>query len=370
MKQSANVKLVALCILLVAASVLVMGIVGYNAAEKAVYADVDYRLQDQANDWRLLAQSYEREIVTQEEQAKETAKDIVTAQAKITYELIQKSLDDNEETLSDSEKEDILNRLSKYTVGETGYTWVLDYEGHYILSKDRLRDGENMWDVKDSDGNMVIQDLVGKGKQVSGTEIAYHSYPWLNIGETEPREKIAAMIHFPEIEWVVGTSTYYDDLVDMDHRERTMEHVKDLMAQQVIGESGYIWVTDSNGVYVVSKNRLRDGEDISESKDANGVLFIQEAVKKAKAAGLGTDTQKYPWQNKGESKSRMKVAGLSYMEEWDWVIGPSAYYDDFSGGGPLGAVRNSLLTAGIVVILIGAILAFVFANRFHHQYER
>ncbi len=197
---------------------------------------------------------------------------------------------------------------------------------------------------------------------MSGSEITYHSYLWLNPGDTEPRLKISAIFHFPEIEWVAGTSTYYDDLVAMDHRERTMENVKDLMAQQVIGESGYIWVTDSNGVYVVSKNRLRDGEDISESKDADGVLFIQEAVKKAKAAGSGTDIQKYPWQNKNESKPRMKIAGLSYMEDWDWVIGPSAYYDDFDEGS-LGTVRNSLLTAGIVVLLIGAILAFVFAKK-------
>ncbi len=144
-------------------------------------------------------------------QAKEVAKDIVTAQTNVTYELIQKALDDNDGALSSEEEEDILNRLSRHTVGKTGYVWILDYEGHYVLSKGRERDGENVWEAKDSDGNMVIQDLVGKGKDVSGTEIAYHSYPWSNIGESEPREKIAAMIHFPELEWVVGVSTYYDD---------------------------------------------------------------------------------------------------------------------------------------------------------------
>jgi len=362
MKQTVNLKWVALCILLVVISVLVLGIVGYNATEKAIFAGVDDRLQEEANDLRLLSESYERAIVTQEEQARETAKDIVTAQAKMASELIQKSLDDNKGILSDSEKEDILNRLSRHTVGKTGYVWILDYEGHYILSKDRERDGENIWDVKDSDGNIVVQDSLRKGREVSGSEIAYHSYLWLNPGDTEPRLKISAIFHFSEIEWVAGTSIYYDDLIDTDYREKTIEQVKDLIAQQIIGKTGYIWITDSNGVYVVSKNRLRDGEDISESKDADGVLFIQEAVKKAKAAGTGTDIQKYPWQNQGDLKPRMKVAGLSYMEEWDWVIGPSAYYDDFSGDGSLGEVRNSLLTAGIVVILLGAILVFVFAK--------
>ena len=66
-----------------------------------------------------------------------------------------------------------------------------------MLSKERQRDGENVWEVKDSDDNMVIQDLVNKGKEVSGASITYHSYPWINKDELEPREKIAAMIHFP-----------------------------------------------------------------------------------------------------------------------------------------------------------------------------
>ena len=135
--------------------------------------------------------------------------------------MIQKSLDDNKGKLSEDEQEDILNRLSKHSVGKTGYVWILDYEGNYVLSKDRLRDGEYVWEVKDSNGNMAIQDLVRKGKNVSGTGIAYHSYPWLNLGETIPREKIAAMIHFPELEWVVGASTYYDDFARTDYKEKS-----------------------------------------------------------------------------------------------------------------------------------------------------
>ncbi len=78
MKQTVNLKWVALCILLVVISVLVLGIVGYNATEKAIFAGVDDRLQEEANDLRLLSESYERAIVAQEEQAIETAKDIVT----------------------------------------------------------------------------------------------------------------------------------------------------------------------------------------------------------------------------------------------------------------------------------------------------
>ena len=72
----------------------------------------------------------------------------------------------------EEQKEDLLDRMNRHTVGKTGYVWIIDYEGYYVLSKGRQRDGENIWEAKDSDGNMVIQDLVGKGREVKGTEIA------------------------------------------------------------------------------------------------------------------------------------------------------------------------------------------------------
>ncbi|MCP4551629.1 MAG: hypothetical protein GY834_06225 [Bacteroidetes bacterium] len=324
-KMNLNVKVFFMLIIL---SSLFIGAYG-QVMQKGDPTGINERLQSQANDWRLIVSAYDEQIRTQEGMARQTAEDIVTAQAKVTYELIQKSLDENYGTLPSDEKKDIFNRLSRHTVGKTGYVWILDYKGHNLLSKDRERDGENLWDVKDSDGNMVIQNLISKGKSVSGTEIAYHSYPWINNDELEPREKIAAMINFPELKWVVGISTYYDDLINMDFRDQIVEKVKVLMAEQVIGKSGYIWVVNSDGVYQVSKDRLRDGEDISNAKDADGVLFIQEAITKAKASQKGAEYQVYPWKNNSESSPRTKVAGLSYVPAWDWIIGVSAYYDDF-----------------------------------------
>lgn len=363
MKIGINVKLVILAVLLVAIPCIILGVVGYKASQTAIYQGVNDRLEDQAKDWKLLSQAYNEEIVAQEIRVKKSAENIVTAETKMTYELIEKALKDNGGQLPENVKQDILNRLSRNTVGKSGYIWVLDYQGNYILSKGRARDGENIWNTKDSNGNMVIQDLVSKGRAATGSEIVLHSYPWLNNGETEPREKIAAMLHFPELGWVVGVSTYYDDLVDMTYRVRTMDHVKDLISKQVIGLTGYIWVLDSAGKYVVSKDRLRDGEDINNAKDTNGVLFIQEMIKKAKAAGEGVDHHAYPWLNKGEKTARMKVAGLSYMKDWDWVIGVSAYYDDFQGAGSLGTVKQTLFIVGFLAILLGALIAFFAANK-------
>ncbi|MCK4997302.1 cache domain-containing protein [Candidatus Pacearchaeota archaeon] len=353
-------KLIIASLALTIIPLLVLGIFSFNLVSSSVDGNVEEKLIDQSKSWKLLVESYNSEIEAQEIAARQTANDIVTAQAKATYELIEKSLDDGGRVLSSSESADVLTRMSHHTVGETGYIWVLDYEGNYILSLDQLRDGDNIWMAKDFDGNYLVQDLVNKGKAVQGSEIAYHSYWWANEGEEVPREKIAAMIHFPELEWVVGISTYYDDLVDMNYRETTMESVKNLVAQQQVGATGYIWVVDSDGVYQVSKDRLRDGEDINEAKDADGVLFIQEAVKKAKAAGDDADLQKYPWKNIGENTARLKIAGVSYVSEWDWIIGVSAYYDDFE---ETREIAKAVIILILLTMLISGIVSFMIAIR-------
>jgi methyl-accepting chemotaxis protein len=97
-----------------------------------------------------------------------------------------------------------------------------------------------------------------------------------------------------------------------------------------IGKSGYLWVIDSAYHYVISKDGIRDGEDISQAKDSSGRYIIKLLVNNAKAKKMGAiDEEHYPWKNKGEVKARMKVSRAIYYAPWDWVIGASSYEGEF-----------------------------------------
>lgn len=97
-----------------------------------------------------------------------------------------------------------------------------------------------------------------------------------------------------------------------------------------IGDTGYLYVLDSQGHYVISQNGTRDGEDISQAKDPDGNLFIQDIVSIATALKPGEIGEiRYPWQNPGDPKARMKIARLMYFEPWDWVIGSGSYEEEF-----------------------------------------
>jgi methyl-accepting chemotaxis protein len=132
------------------------------------------------------------------------------------------------------------------------------------------------------------------------------------------------------------------------------------LAKIKVGETGYVWIVNSKGDYILSKDRARDGENIWEAKDANGTFFIQEMVNKSKALkGDGAYIHYYPWKNTGETLVRMKLASAIYVPEWDWIIGPSAYHEEFLKG--LEDIKTSILYVAIISVLFGSLVAYLFA---------
>ncbi|MFH2052855.1 MAG: methyl-accepting chemotaxis protein [bacterium] len=118
------------------------------------------------------------------------------------------------------------------------------------------------------------------------------------------------------------------------HADMSAEDGYQLLRQAImdikVGQTGYVYVLDGKGNYVVSLGGKRDGENIWGAKDADGTLFIQEIVRKGKTLGSGqVAEQTYPWKNQGEDSSRLKIARIAYYEPWDWVIGASSYLDEF-----------------------------------------
>ncbi len=112
---------------------------------------------------------------------------------------------------------------------------------------------------------------------------------------------------------------------------------QDLVATQrqalydiVIGKSGYVWVFSEDGHYIISQAGKRDGEDVSQLRDADGNLFVQDIVAKGMALRPGQSLDySYPWQNPGDPEPQMKFAKIKYFGPWGWIIGASITEEDF-----------------------------------------
>ncbi len=108
---------------------------------------------------------------------------------------------------------DIRSRIMGLKVGATGYVYVLDPAGHYVISQGGKRDGELIWESKDSNGRLFIQDIIKKGLALKPGEIAEDRYPWLNPGDPTPRMKVVRIGYFQPWEWIVGVGSYLDEFM-------------------------------------------------------------------------------------------------------------------------------------------------------------
>jgi signal transduction histidine kinase len=112
--------------------------------------------------------------------------------------------------------------FTRIQVGKSGYVFVLgtkgDQRGRYIVSQSGERNGENVWETKDSDGHFVIQNIIERALQTTNGSAAVVRYPWKNPKDPAPRYKLTAVTHFQPWEWAIGAGAYEDDFRDVASR--------------------------------------------------------------------------------------------------------------------------------------------------------
>ncbi len=132
----------------------------------------------------------------------------------------------------------LYDTIKSIQVGRTGYVYVLggqgDRQGQYIISKDGLRDGENIWQSQDADGNYFIQDIVQAALKLKSGEFATFRYPWQNPGEDHPRWKVVRVAYYQPWDWVIGVGTYEDDF-DAFHASLTDEQTRITFITALLG---------------------------------------------------------------------------------------------------------------------------------------
>lgn len=105
--------------------------------------------------------------------------------------------------------------------------------------------------------------------------------------------------------------------------------VRNSFKQVSIGTSGYLFAMTGSGILTV--HPAREGEDISDSRDEDGWLFIRDMKQRALAAEPGDVLYTiYPWYNEllGDRWPRRKIVAFRYCHAWDWIIAAGGYLDE------------------------------------------
>ena len=101
--------------------------------------------------------------------------------------------------------------LNAMTFGEDGYFYVYDYDGTNLVHP-RLTHlvGQELWDMQDPNGNLVIQGLIKQARNGGG----FHSYIWNKPSTGLEEPKIGYATGIDSWGWMLGTGLYLDDITE------------------------------------------------------------------------------------------------------------------------------------------------------------
>lgn len=115
-------------------------------------------------------------------------------------------------------------------------------------------------------------------------------------------------------------------------RALAIQAARRLLANQRIGETGYIYCINSQGDILYHPHKALEGDNVSTFP------FIREQL------GRREGYLEYEWRNPGEHAPRAKALYMVYFEPLDWILSVSAYRDEFNHLVHLDDFRDNVLS--------------------------
>jgi len=116
------------------------------------------------------------------------------------------------------------NIIRELRYGNDGYFWIDTKEGVNLVNLGLETEGTNRYNMKDSHGKFVIQELNTVAQEDGG---GYTDYWYPKKGETEPSPKRGYSLAYKPYDWVIGTGNYIDDIdaIIALESEKNKEHL-------------------------------------------------------------------------------------------------------------------------------------------------
>lgn len=215
-------------------------------------------------------------------------------------------------------REEIINLIVAARYEGDNYVWLNDLESRMVAHPSRELQGKDLSGLKDVKGASFMLDMVDLVKE-KGEGMT--SYWWAKPGETEPKLKISYVRLIPELDLVVGTGAWIDDI-----SETMMEEAKRQVAKMRLGDGNYFFILDGQGVTVMHPvNPALNGTNVLSTKDVRGTMFFRDMVDIASGEGRGF--VEYWWPKPGKDTEMPKLSYVQMFREWGWVVGMGVYID-------------------------------------------
>ena len=130
------------------------------------------------------------------------------------------------------------------------------------------------------------------------------------------------------------------------NRDQAQTAAKAAVGAMRYGQDDYFWINDMHPTMVMHPMKpALNGKDLSENKDADGVLMFKEFVAVVQKDGEGF--VEYQWAKPNQDGASPKISYVKGFAPWGWVIGSGVYTDQIAA-----AVGKSALALGSMALLV------------------
>lgn len=130
--------------------------------------------------------------------------------------------------------------------------------------------------------------------------------------------------------------------------------LRNVIMDMVIGKTGYAFVIDSAGSYVISKKGMDDGKNIINVKGEDGRYYTKELISMAKKLGGGeVGDLTYDWRDKSDNQIKVKKIKFTYFKKWDWIICAGSFENEFIESAILieqNAKKSDMVLISLIII--------------------
>ncbi len=103
-------------------------------------------------------------------------------------------------------------QIMDISFGDSGHVYVMDSKGQYAITKDTQQDGHSVWDARDADGRLYIQDMVNLSLDLQPGQWGRYSYR-LQKGNEPAAKRTVNLAYFEPWDWVIAVESLDDELM-------------------------------------------------------------------------------------------------------------------------------------------------------------
>ncbi len=110
----------------------------------------------------------------------------------------------------DAAKQEAIRLLESMDYGSDGYFFLYELNGKNVMHPRQPElVGNNLWDLRDPNGLLVIQELIAKSQEHGG---GFVRYQWRKPSTGQIAPKLGFVVSLPRWNWMFGSGLYLDDI--------------------------------------------------------------------------------------------------------------------------------------------------------------